>query len=96
MGGAAVIIADGKKFEITKLGCVYLGKGTKEVKFKSKSKKDPAALYMLSAPAHHKYANRLMKKEKASPVNMGDVSISNKRTIYKYIFMQMELKVVSW
>ncbi len=26
-----------------------------------------------------------MKKEKASPVNLGDISTSNKRTIYKYI-----------
>lgn len=85
VGGPALIIADGKNYEISKLDCVYLGKGTKEVKFKSKSKTDPAALYILSAPAHHKYANRLMKKEKASPVNMGDISTSNKRTIYKYI-----------
>ncbi len=85
VGGDAVVIADGKEFAINKLDCVYLGKGTKEVKFKSKSRKEPALLYMLSAPAHHKYANRLMKKEKASPVNMGDISTSNKRTIYKYI-----------
>jgi 4-deoxy-L-threo-5-hexosulose-uronate ketol-isomerase len=85
VGGDAVVIADGKEFAMNKLDCVYLGKGTKEVKFKSKSKKEPAIFYLLSAPAHHKYANRLMKKEKASPVNMGDISTSNKRTIYKYI-----------
>lgn len=85
VGGEGIVIADGKEFAMNKLDCVYLGKGTKEVKFKSKSKKDPALLYLLSAPAHHKYANRLMKKEKASPVNMGDSSTSNKRTIYKYI-----------
>lgn len=85
VGGDGFIIADGKEFAINKLDCVYLGKGTKEVKFKSKSRKEAALLYMLSAPAHHKYANRLMKKEKASPVNIGDISTSNKRTIYKYI-----------
>ncbi|HLF46614.1 MAG TPA: 5-dehydro-4-deoxy-D-glucuronate isomerase [Chitinophagaceae bacterium] len=85
VGGTAVIIAEGKNFFINKLDCIYLGKGTKKVSFKSKSKNDPALLYMLSCPAHRTYSNRLMKKEKASPVILGDVSTSNKRTIYKYI-----------
>lgn len=88
VGGAGIIIADGKEFAINKLDCVYLGKETKEVKFKSKGKKDPAVFYLLSAPAHHKYPNKLMTKEKASPVNLGDASTSNKRTIYKYIHLE--------
>ena len=52
VGGAGLIIA-GKEFTTNKLDCVYLGKDTKEVKFKSKSKKEPAVFYLLSAPAHH-------------------------------------------
>lgn len=87
VGGPGIVVADGKEFAIDKLGCVYVGKETKEVKFKSKGKKDPALLYLLSAPAHHKYPNKQMPKEKASPVNLGDVTTSNKRTIYKYIHL---------
>ena len=85
VGDAGIVVADGKEYFMDKLDCVYLGKGTKEVKFKSKNKIAPAAFYFLSTPAHHKYANRMMKKEKASPLNLGDISTSNKRTIYKYI-----------
>lgn len=87
VGAKGVITADGKKFELDKMDCLYLGKGTKKVSFASKSKNDSAVFYLLSAPAHHTYANRLMKKEKASPVSMGDASTSNKRTIYKYIHL---------
>jgi 4-deoxy-L-threo-5-hexosulose-uronate ketol-isomerase len=87
VGGAGVVIADGKEFSANKLDCVYLGKETEDVKFKSNSKKDPALFYLLSAPAHHKYPNRLMTKEKAAPVQLGDVATSNKRTIYKYIHL---------
>jgi 4-deoxy-L-threo-5-hexosulose-uronate ketol-isomerase len=87
VGGTGTVIADGKEYAINKLDCVYLGKETKEVKFKSKSKKEPALFYLLSAPAHHQYPNKLMTKEKASPVNLGDASTSNKRTIYKYIHL---------
>jgi 4-deoxy-L-threo-5-hexosulose-uronate ketol-isomerase len=85
VGGSGIVTADGKEFPVEKLGCVYLGKETKAVTFKSNSKKDPAIFYLLSAPAHHKYPNKLMPKEKASPVNLGESATSNKRTIYKYI-----------
>ncbi len=87
VGSKGVVTADGKKYELNKLDCLYLGKGTKKVSFASASKKEAASFYLLSAPAHHKYANRLMTKEKASPVSLGDVSTSNKRTIYKYIHL---------
>lgn len=87
VGGAGIVMADGKEYAVDKMDCLYLGKGTNEVKFKSKSKTDPAFLYFLSTPAHHKYPNKLMKKEKASPVNLGDGATSNKRTIYKYIHL---------
>lgn len=87
VGGPAVLIADKKEFNLNKMDCVYVGKGTSEVKFRSRSRKDPALLYLLSAPAHHKYPNRFMPKEKASPVVLGDASTSNKRTIYKYIHL---------
>jgi 4-deoxy-L-threo-5-hexosulose-uronate ketol-isomerase len=85
VGATGIVIAGGKEYAVNKLDCVYLGKGTQDVKFRSASKKDPALFYLLSAPAHHAYPNALMTKEKASPVNLGDTSTSNKRTIYKYI-----------
>jgi len=85
VGGEGIIEADGKKFFLGKLDCVYVGKGTKKVSFASADKKSPAVFYLLSSPAHHKYPNRLMKKEKAAPVEMGSLSTANKRTIYKYI-----------
>ncbi|HMK24657.1 MAG TPA: 5-dehydro-4-deoxy-D-glucuronate isomerase [Chitinophagaceae bacterium] len=85
VGGAGVIFADKKEFPINKLDCLYVGKETKEVIFKSRNRKDPAIFYLLSVPAHHKYPNKLVTKEKASPVNLGDSATSNKRIIYKYI-----------
>lgn len=87
VGGAGTVTADGKEYPMNKLDCVYLGKGTREVKFKSKGKKDPAVFYLLSAPAHHAYPSKLMTKEKATPVSLGDSATSNKRVIYKYIHL---------
>jgi 4-deoxy-L-threo-5-hexosulose-uronate ketol-isomerase len=85
VGGSGAVIADGVTYQLEKLECVYLGRGTKDVSFTSDSIESPATFYLLSAPAHQAYPNRKMTKAEASPVNMGDILTSNKRTIYKYI-----------
>lgn len=85
VGGKGTVIADGVDYEIEKLECVYLGKGTKDVSFSCSNADAPAMFYLLSVPAHQTYPNRKMTKAEASPVNLGDISTSNKRTIYKYI-----------
>ena len=87
VGGSGVVEADGIKYDLEKLSCLYLGKGTKEVQFTSDDKNNPAVFFLLSAPAHHAYPNKKMKKEEASPVALGAVETSNQRTIYKYIHL---------
>jgi 4-deoxy-L-threo-5-hexosulose-uronate ketol-isomerase len=85
VGGKGTVTADGVVYAIDKLECVYLGKGTKAVSFTSATADSPANFYILSLPAHHTYPNKMMTKTDAAPVNLGDSSTSNKRTIYKYI-----------
>lgn len=87
VGGDGIVIADNEEFPISKFDCVYVGKGTKEVKFKSNEKNEPALLYLLSALAHHQYPNKLMQKDKATPVQLGAAETANKRTVYKYIHL---------
>ncbi len=85
VGGKGLLETESGKYELDKLSCLYLGRGTKKIQFSSNSATDPAVFYFLSAPAHATYPNRLMKKEEASPVSVGAVETSNQRTIYKYI-----------
>lgn len=87
VGGPGKVTADGKEFEINKMECVYLGKGTQKVSFSSASKTDPAVLYLLSAPAHQTYPAQKFTKEQAAPVQLGAVETANKRTVYKYIHL---------
>ncbi len=85
IGGKGTITADGKTFKLAKLSCLYLGRGTKKVSFKSDNKKTPAKFFLFSAPAHKNYPNTLYTKEKAQPFVLGASETSNHRTIYKYI-----------
>lgn len=87
VGGDGTVTADGTSFALSKLDALYLGKGTKDVAFKSNDAKNPAIYFLLSAPAHQTYENKKLSKEEASPVTLGDQSTANKRTIYKYIHL---------
>lgn len=87
VGGDGTVTADGVTFSLSKLDALYLGKGTRDVTFKSNDPKSPAVYFLLSAPAHQTYENRKLSKEEASPVTLGDQSTANKRTIYKYIHL---------
>lgn len=87
VAGSGKIVADGVEYKLEKLSCLYLGKGTQKVSFSSDSSAEPAVYFFISAPAHKEYPNTLVHKEQAAPVNLGDVTTSNKRTIYKYIHL---------
>ncbi|RME94998.1 MAG: 5-dehydro-4-deoxy-D-glucuronate isomerase [Bacteroidetes bacterium] len=85
IGGKGTITADGQDYELDKLGCVYLGRGTKAVSFASADASQGARLYAFSAPAHREYPNTAYTKEQATPVTLGEAETANRRTIYKYI-----------
>jgi 4-deoxy-L-threo-5-hexosulose-uronate ketol-isomerase len=85
IGGAGQVIADGTTYEVARLDCVYLGRGTRDISFVSKEATQPAAFYLLSYPAHAEYPSVLARKADATAVELGRVEDANRRTIFKYI-----------
>jgi 4-deoxy-L-threo-5-hexosulose-uronate ketol-isomerase len=85
VGGDGVVTVEGEKFTLSKLDCLYIGKGTQNVSFSSVNPSQPAVLYILSAPAHAKYPTRLLQKKEAESNSLGSLETSNQRTIYRYI-----------
>jgi 4-deoxy-L-threo-5-hexosulose-uronate ketol-isomerase len=85
VGGPGKITTVTEAFDLDKLDCLYLGKGTTEVLFSSVSLENPARFFLLSAPAHRNCAARLMTAADANPNQLGATNTANARTIYKYI-----------
>lgn len=85
VGGSGSIEADGKIFEVNKLDALYLGKGVKEVKFKSADAANPAVFYCLSTPAHQAYPVTLLVHADAISTELGSLNTANERRIIKYI-----------
>lgn len=85
IAGEGVVLVDGQEFNVKNKEAVYIGRGSKSVKFKSVDKSNPAKFYLSSTPAHKEYPTILVNKDKANILNMGALDTSNERTIYQLI-----------
>lgn len=85
VGGNGTVTADGQGYEIGAKECLYIGKGVKEVVFKSNGNEQSAQFYFVSTPAHHAYPTQKATQEQAQPNHLGSIESSNERTIYRYI-----------
>ena len=57
--GAGTVTADGKAYHLNYKDCLYITKGNEKVSFKSDDPAHPAKFYMVSAPAHCSYENKI-------------------------------------
>ena len=85
IGGDGTIVVDGEHFNLSRLDCLYIGKGAREIAVQSKSSTDTAIFYILSTPAHAVYPTTFMSIDEADKVEAGSASLANERTIHKYI-----------
>ena len=85
VGGPGKVTADGTVYELGTRDCLYLTKGVKDVRFSSDSAENPAKFYLVSAPAHCSYENRLLKIADAAKKPCGEAATSNKRVINQFI-----------
>src|ERR1700761_7771371 len=88
IGGKGAVRVDGTAHTLENLDCLYIGRGAKEVVFESADTKSPAIFYLLSYPAHTSYPTTLIRKDDASPAELGSAETCNRRTIRKYIYLE--------
>jgi 4-deoxy-L-threo-5-hexosulose-uronate ketol-isomerase len=85
VGGDCVIITSGNTYELGYKEALYLGKGTKDVVFKSADSKKPAKLYINSATAHHSFPSKKVTLADAEIAVMGNPESANHRKINKLL-----------
>ena len=85
IGGSGTIVIEGKEEPMKKQDGYYIGKGTKDIQFKSDDAENPAKFYVVSTPAHHKYPNVKISIDEITPMETGEEKTLNKRKIYQYI-----------
>ncbi|SFI52510.1 5-dehydro-4-deoxy-D-glucuronate isomerase [Halpernia frigidisoli] len=85
VGGDGEVEVDGEIFSLSKKEALYVGKGIKNVIFRSKSSNVPALFYLNSAPAHTNFPTKKVSKENAIVIQLGDENTANKRVLNKLI-----------
>lgn len=85
IGRSGTVTVDGKDYKMANQDCLYVGRGSKEIRFAADDGNSPAKYYLLSYPAHKEFPTTHIKIDQAAPVQLGSVEASNKRTIYKCI-----------
>ena len=85
IGGPGVITVDGETYDMNPRDGLYVGRGHRDLKFKSLDEKNPAKFYITSCPAHTEYPTVKIDITKARKVPCGSVEDCNKRVINQYI-----------
>lgn len=89
VGGAGIIQVDGKDFELDFKDALYVGRGSKEVIFKSKDASNPAKFYINSAPAHRANPTVKITLKDAKKLELGSLETSNHRIVNQMIVSEV-------
>ena len=82
--GTGVVAADGERHELPKGGCIYVGRGVREVWFESVGD-EQAKFYLFSAPAHTSYPTQSVQPGQGDVRELGDQEHANRRSLNRYI-----------
>jgi len=85
VGGDGIIYVDGETFKINHKDALYIGRGAKDVIFKSDAANNPAKFYMNSAPAHKTYSTKKVSRAEANKIELGSLETANHRTVNQMI-----------
>lgn len=91
IGGRGIVSVDGNEYELDFKDALYVGRGNKNVTFRSKDSSNPAKFYINSTPAHKVYKTQLVTIDgrkgsiKANSFAAGSMEESNDRVINQLI-----------
>ncbi len=84
IGAAGTVTVDGKAYEMGAHDCLYVGRGSREIRFASGAG-EPAVFYLISYPAHADHPTAKATRADANRVELGSGEECNERTIFQYI-----------
>jgi 4-deoxy-L-threo-5-hexosulose-uronate ketol-isomerase len=87
LGMAGSILVDGTRHEVAPHDCLYIGRGSREIRFASESAESPAIFYLVSYPAHTAHPTVKASRADANRVELGTRDDANERTIFQYIHL---------
>lgn len=85
IGGSGTVSVDGEKFGVQNRDSLYIGRGSEEILFSSNSTDEPSRYALFSYPAHAAFPSKLVRKDEARRIELGDDGRANDRVITQSI-----------
>lgn len=85
IGGEGIVRADGTDHSLAYKDMLYIGRGVKNIEFRSVRSAQPAVFFLVSYPAHSSYPTTVIRAANTEKAQLGSVEGANKRTINRYI-----------
>lgn len=88
IGGAGSVDVDGESFALSAHDALFIGRGSRAVRFHSDDASSPARFYMVSYPAHASYPTTRITPADADVLQLGTPETANKREVRRYIHLK--------
>lgn len=85
VGARGSVEVDGTSYVLEHKDALYIGRGAKNVVFKSDDAAKPAKFYLNSAPAHTAYPTKKVSLAEANKLELGSMETANHRTVNQMI-----------
>ena len=85
VGEPGTVEVDGSSYSLGHKDALYIGRGAKEVIFKSDNADKLAKFYFNSAPAHTNYPTKKVSLAEANKIELGSLETANHRTVSQMI-----------
>ncbi len=85
LGAPGTVAVDGTQYPIGSRECLYIGRGSRSIRFSSDNSDAPAQFYLVSYPAHANYPTRKAALADANVIELGTDAAANRRTLHQYI-----------
>ena len=83
--GPGCVTIDGMAHMLAPLDALYITQGARDVTFASLDATAPARFYLASTPAHRAFDTRIITRDDARPMRLGEQVTANGRLIHQYI-----------
>ena len=87
-GGAGSVTVDGTRHALAKRDVLYVGRGSRDVRFASDDPANPARFYLVSYPAHAAHGVTRVAEKDAQGAEMGSQATANRRRIRRYVHLE--------
>ena len=84
-----IVTVDGTDYDLGFKDAVYVGRGAKDIYFRSKDASKPAKFYLASSPAHKSYPTTQITKEMRRTRDLGAKATSNERLLNQIILSEI-------